>query len=152
MRLQIKRKNGCKMTAKNGAKIEIAEVARDISSIDGDLMPVMLVAGVVKKAKIKHSELGSGIVLSGSFEGWYMYSDHNALSSNTLTLPIELGSRIGKALKEAEKSEVKFSVKISAKKSDMLLQGYAWHTEWIVAPVPVGQIDVVRDMLNALLK
>lgn len=134
-------------------KIDVSAVAKEAAGMMDTIstFDVIKLAGVAKSVKTKHSELGSGFVFVGNFAGWQKFGESNKIESDSLTLPSELGSRIAKAVKKAGKNAVKFSVSISAKKSEQLAQGYIWVSEWQVEPVELGQMDIVKDMLGKLI-
>ena len=116
------------------------------------------IAGVASKAKVKHSDIGSGVVVAGNFQGEYLEFCENGeikthvLSSELLTLPLDIGTKIAKAIKGAGKNRVRFSVHIGMKKSDVLIQGYSWVVTWKVEPEVMGQLDIVKDMLANLVE
>lgn len=137
------------MTAKVGLKIDLGVVAELVKGLQDDSqgVEVLSVAGVVRAVRLKHSELGSGFVFKGSFSGW---RGDEGLTTETLTLPIDLGLKIAKACKAAGKNPVRFSVRISAKKSAVMAQGYSLSQSWGTEPEEVGQMDIVKEMLLKL--
>lgn len=136
--------------AKKAIGLDVAKVAKKALSADNeDVFSVMVLAGVAKKIRLKHTSIGSGVVLGGDFAGetWTDQGQELTIESASLLLPMEIGNKIAKHM-NGTKNQVKFKVVIGAKKSSVLAQGFGWVLSWEVEPQEVGQIDLVREMMK----
>lgn len=131
--------------------LDSATVAKKTPSLgEHDILPVLSLAGVAKKFRVKHTAVGSGVFIKGDFaaRSWADIEQPVMLESTSVLLPMEIGNKIAKHMK-ASKNPIKFKIEIGAKNSTMLLQGFAWSVEWDIEPQELGQLDIVREMLKA---
>lgn len=136
------------MEAKVGKKIAISSsmIKNFCGSMnDGEVKKIISVAGIAGKVKVKHSEVGSGLVFLGDFVA---KDEKTEIEAQALILPPELGERIAQEIAESKK-KVRFSGSINMLKSDKFSIGYEVSIDFSMKPEKIEQVDIVRDMMKA---
>jgi hypothetical protein len=135
------------MPAKESKKIAItSSLIKSVleSMQDMEVKKIVTIAGITGKVKVKHSEVGSGLIFLGDF---IAKDEKSELEASALVLPPELGERIARKIAKGGQ-KVRFAGSVSIKKTAQLSVGYAFSMDFATEPETMGQVDLVRDMLK----
>lgn len=125
------------------------KVAAAVAKLKGEeSLDMGVIVGVCEKVKLRHSDVGTGVVLMGSFAIRCRGVEEESTSfCDVLILPLDIGDRIAKKIAKS-KNSVRFSIAVSIKKSDSLTVGYKYVLDWKREPEEMGQQDALRELLS----